>query len=157
MTRKQMRLAWIGSIGLVLSLATGLTMFALRDGISFAMSPAELKAASIEPGQRVRLFGLVENGSVSRGEGLNVSFDLSLEGEELKVKFDNVLPDLFREGQGIIAEGTLNQDGHFVADTVLAKHDENYVPREFADKLKKEGVWRGDKNYGAGGKYGNDG
>ncbi|MFD0915851.1 cytochrome c maturation protein CcmE [Pseudahrensia aquimaris] len=148
MTRKQMRLAWIGAIGLVLSGALALTMFALRDGISFAMSPAELKAAQVSPGQRVRLFGLVEEGSVKRGEGLNVAFNLSLEGEELTVNFNNVLPDLFREGQGIIAEGMLDPSGQFTADTVLAKHDENYVPREFADKLKEDGLWRGKEGDG---------
>ena len=143
MTRRQMRLAWIGAIGLVLSLAVGLTLFALRDGIAFAMSPAELKASSIKPGDRVRLFGLVEEGSIVRSEGLNVRFSVSLEGDAMTVTYANILPDLFRENQGIIAEGTLARDGTFAADTVLAKHDENYVPKEFADKLKKDGVWRG--------------
>ena len=143
MTRRQMRLAWIGAIGLVLSLAVGLTLFALRDGIAFAMSPAELKASSIKPGDRVRLFGLVEEGSIVRSEGLNVRFSVSLEGDAMTVTYANILPDLFRENQGIIAEGTLARDGTFAADTVLAKHDENDVPKEFADKLKKDGVWRG--------------
>ena len=143
MTRRQMRLAWIGAMGLVLSLAVGLTLFALRDGIAFAMSPAELKASSIKPGDRVRLFGLVEEGSIVRSEGLNVRFSVSLEGDAMTVTYANILPDLFRENQGIIAEGTLARDGTFAADTVLAKHDENYVPKEFADKLKKDGVWRG--------------
>ena len=143
MTRRQMRLAWIGAIGLVLSLAVGLTLFALRDGIAFAMSPAELKASSIKPGDRVRLFGLVEEGSIVRSEGLNVRFSVVLEGDAMTVTYANILPDLFRENQGIIAEGTLARDGTFAADTVLAKHDENYVPKEFADKLKKDGVWRG--------------
>ena len=145
MTRRQMRLVWIASIGFVLALAVGLAMFALRNGIAFAMSPAELKASTIKPGDRVRLYGLVQPGSVNRGEGLNVAFDLELEGEELTVRYANLLPDLFREGQGIIAEGTLSQDGSFMADNVLAKHDENYMPREFVDKLKDKDVWRGDK------------
>ena len=145
MTRRQMRLVWIASIGFVLALAIGLAMFALRDGIAFAMSPAELKASQVQPGDRVRLYGLVQSGSVIRGEGLKVAFDLELEGEELTVKYANLLPDLFREGQGIIAEGTLSGDGTFQADNVLAKHDENYMPREFVDKLKEQDVWRGDK------------
>ena len=145
MTRRQMRLVWIASIGFVLALAIGLAMFALRDGIAFAMSPAELKASQVQPGDRVRLYGLVQSDSVIRGEGLNVAFDLELEGEELTVKYANLLPDLFREGQGIIAEGTLSGDGTFQADNVLAKHDENYMPREFVDKLKEQDVWRGDK------------
>lgn len=146
MTRRQMRLVWIGAIGFVLALAVGLSMFALRDGIAFAMSPAELKASNVKPGDRVRLFGLVEEGSVKRGDGLNVQFDLAMEGARIRVLYANILPDLFRETQGIIAEGTLNADGDFVADNVLAKHDENYVPREFVDKLKKDGVWRGEKS-----------
>ena len=145
MTRRQMRLVWIASIGFVLALAIGLAMFALRDGIAFAMSPAELKTSQVQPGDRVRLYGLVQSGSVIRGEGLKVAFDLELEGEELTVKYANLLPDLFREGQGIIAEGTLSGDGTFQADNVLAKHDENYMPREFVDKLKEQDVWRGDK------------
>ena len=145
MTRRQMRLVWIASIGFVLALAIGLAMFALRDGIAFAMSPAELKTSQVQPGDRVRLYGLVQSGSVIRGEGLKVAFDLELEGEELTVKYANLLPDLFREGQGIIAEGTLSGDGTFQADNVLAKHDENYMPREFVDKLKEQDVWRGNK------------
>ena len=143
MTRRQNRLMWIALIGAVLAVAIGLSLFALREGIAFAMSPAEIKAAQLSEDDRVRLFGLVDEGSVNRGEGLNVSFSLSLEGETIAVVFDDILPDLFRENQGIIAEGKLNRDGVFVADTVLAKHDENYIPKEFADKLKNEGVWRG--------------
>lgn len=138
-----MRLIWIAAIGIVLASAVGLSLFALKDGIAFAMSPAELKASGVKPGQRVRLFGLVEQGSVIRSDGLKVQFDLSLEGETIRVRFENILPDLFRENQGIIAEGSLNAQGEFVADNVLAKHDENYVPREFADRLKKDGVWKG--------------
>lgn len=143
MTRRQMRLTWIVAIGSVLALALGISLYALKDGIAFAMSPAELKASSVKPGQRVRLFGLVEEGSVVRSEGLKVRFDLSLEGETIRVRFENILPDLFRENQGIIAEGSLSANGEFKADSVLAKHDENYVPKEFSDRLKKDGVWKG--------------
>ena len=144
MTRKTNRLLWIGTIGCVLALAVGMTMFALRSGISFAMSPTELLASSAEPGQRIRLFGLVEEGSVVKGEGLEVAFVLSDAENTVNVSFNNILPDLFRENQGIITEGSLNKNGQFVADTVLAKHDENYMPADMAEKLKKNGVWKGD-------------
>lgn len=145
MTRKTNRLLWIGTIGCVLALAIGMTMFALRSGISFAMSPSELRASTIKPGQRIRLFGLVEEGSVVKGEGLKVGFVLSDAENQVKVSFNNILPDLFRENQGIITEGSLGADGNFVADTVLAKHDENYMPADMAEKLKEKGVWKGQE------------
>ncbi len=145
MTRKTNRLLWIGTIGCVLAIAVGLTLFALQSGISFAMSPSELRASSVKPGQRVRLFGLVEEGSVIRGEGLKVGFVLSDADNKVKVSYNNILPDLFRENQGIITEGSLGADGSFVADTVLAKHDENYMPADMADKLKEKGVWKGEE------------
>ncbi len=144
MTRKQQRLMWIGLIGLVLAIAVGLSMYGLRAGISFAMSPGELLAAKVAPNQRVRLFGLVEEGSVKKGKGLDVEFSLTDNNETIRVSFNKILPDLFRENQGIITEGTLGADGVFVADTVLAKHDENYMPKDMAEKLKEQGVWKGD-------------
>lgn len=128
-----------------MALSIGLSMYALQDGISFAMSPSELKAANIEPGQRVRLFGLVEEGSVDRGEGLDVRFTLTDQRTSIVVGFSKILPDLFRENQGIITEGSLSSDGVFRADTVLAKHDENYMPAGMEEKLKQQGVWQGDK------------
>lgn len=143
MTRRTNRLLWIGTIGCVLAVAVGLTLFALQSGISFAMSPSELRASSVKPGQRIRLFGLVEQGSVIRGEGLKVGFVLSDADNKVQVTYNNILPDLFRENQGIITEGSLGADGNFVADTVLAKHDENYMPADMAEKLKDQGVWRG--------------
>ena len=142
MSRKTNRLISIGVIGVVLAGAVGLSMFALREGISFALSPSELKAASVGPNEKVRLFGLVEEGSVDRGEGLDVSFVLTDTDETIKVSFQNILPDLFREGQGIITEGVLAADGTFKADTVLAKHDENYMPEGMDEKLKEKGVWK---------------
>lgn len=145
--RRATRLMWILIIGAVMALAIGLSMYALRSGISFAMSPSELKAADVQPGQRVRLFGLVEEGSVKRGEGLNVAFTLSDSEETMQVRFNKILPDLFREGQGIITEGELGADGVFEADTVLAKHDENYMPADMAAKLKEEGHWQGEEGY----------
>jgi cytochrome c-type biogenesis protein CcmE len=95
-------------------------------------------------GQRFRLGGLVENGSLKRGEGATISFVVSDKRTTLPVTYTGVLPDLFREGQGVVAEGTLNVDGVFHADSVLAKHDEKYMPPEVAKKLKEQGVWRGD-------------
>ncbi len=145
MTRRANRLFWIGAIGLVLTLAVGLSMYALRSGISFAMSPSELIAANTKPNQRIRLFGLVTEGSVKRGDGLAVHFDLTDNDKTITVAFNKILPDLFREKQGIITEGVLGSDGVFQADTVLAKHDENYMPEGMAKKLKQEGVWQGDK------------
>ncbi|MGI9365314.1 MAG: cytochrome c maturation protein CcmE [Rhizobiaceae bacterium] len=143
MSRRANRLMWIGAIGSVMALAIGLSMYALRSGISFAMSPSELKAANVEPGQRVRLFGLVEEGSVKRGQGLDVKFTLTDQDEAIVVEFNKILPDLFRENQGIITEGEMTSGGAFRADTVLAKHDENYMPADMAEKLKEKGHWKG--------------
>lgn len=144
MNRRATRLMWIGVIGAVMATAVGISMYALRSGISFAMSPSELQAANVPSGQRVRLFGLVEEGSVNRGDGLNVKFTLTDPDAKIVVEFNKILPDLFREQQGIITEGSLGADGVFQADTVLAKHDENYMPADMAEKLKAEGVWKGE-------------
>jgi len=145
LTRRTNRLFWIGAIGLVLAFSIGLSMFALRSGIAFALSPSELYAAELKPGQRVRLFGLVEEGSVKKGEGLNVRFDLTDNQRTISVVFSKILPDLFREKQGIITEGVMGSDGVFQADTVLAKHDENYMPEGMAKTLREKGVWQGDE------------
>ncbi len=142
MTRKQKRLSWIGVMGTVLAVAVGLVLYALSSKISFSLDPTELLAKNIAPGERIRLFGLVKDGSVKRGEGLLVKFELTDTANTVPVAFNNILPDLFREGQGIITEGSLNKDGVFVADTVLAKHDENYMPKEVAESLKEKGLWQ---------------
>lgn len=144
MTARTTRLMWIGIVGSVLSLAVGLSVFAMRAGISYAMSPSELREAAPPAGQRIRLFGLVEEGSVMRGDGLQVSFALTDTSNRVAVSFADILPDLFRENQGIITEGVLRPDGVFAADEVLAKHDENYMPADMAEKLKAEGVWQGN-------------
>lgn len=143
MTLRQQRLAWIGAIGCVLAVALGLSLYAMRAGISFAMSPTEFVEADPDPNQRVRLFGLVKTGSVVRGDGLEVRFTLIDQLNAVPVTFNDILPDLFREGQGIITEGAVGPDNVFVADTVLAKHDENYMPADMAEKLKEQGVWQG--------------
>ena len=142
MTRKQKRLSWIGVMGMVLAVAVGLVLYALSSKISFSLDPTELLAKKIAPGERIRLFGLVKEGSVERGEGLAVKFELTDTANTVPVAFNNILPDLFREGQGIITEGSLNEDGVFVADSVLAKHDENYMPKEVAASLKEKGLWQ---------------
>ncbi len=148
MTRKQRRGVLIGTCLAVLGLAIGLVLFAMRDSIVFFYSPSEVAAMQIAPGQRFRLGGLVETGSVVRGEGTTVRFVVTDRAKTLPVTYTGVLPDLFREGQGVVAEGTLEPDGVFHADNVLAKHDENYMPPEVAKKLKAQGVWRGDAEAG---------
>ena len=149
MTRKQRRGVLIGTCLAVLGVAVGLVLFALRDSIVFFYTPSEVAEKHLETGQRFRLGGLVEDGSVKRGEGTTVSFVVTDKRSTLPVTFTGVLPDLFREGQGVVAEGVLNSDGVFRADSVLAKHDENYMPPEVAKKLKDQGVWRGDEQAGA--------
>lgn len=127
---------------MVLSVAVGLVLYAMRDSIVFFYGPSDIAKMEVAPGQRFRLGGLVETGSVERGEGTTVRFAVTDGAKALPVTFTGVLPDLFREGQGVVAEGKLTPDGTFDADTVLAKHDETYMPPEVAAKLKEQGVWR---------------
>jgi cytochrome c-type biogenesis protein CcmE len=148
MTRKQRRGVLIGTCIAVLAVAVGLVLFAMRDSIVFFYSPSEVAEMAIAPGQRFRLGGLVETGSVVRGEGTSVRFVITDRAKTLPVTYTGVLPDLFREGQGVVAEGVLEPDGVFHADNVLAKHDENYMPPEVAKKLKAQGMWRGDEAAG---------
>jgi cytochrome c-type biogenesis protein CcmE len=150
MTRKQRRFALIG-VGLgVLGLAAALVLNALRDSIVFFNSPSDLVEKHVGPGARLRLGGLVEQGSVTRGENLNVRFQVTDGNHAVAVAYQGILPDLFREGQGVIAEGALDASGVFKADTVLAKHDEKYMPKEVADALKKQGHWKDDYGKNAG-------
>jgi cytochrome c-type biogenesis protein CcmE len=142
MSRKQRRLAIILSGLAVLGLAAGLVLYALRDTIVFFYTPSEVAEKHIGPGERIRLGGLVENGSLQRGDGTSVSFIVTDKVKSLAVTYSGQLPDLFREGQGVVAEGKLDGAGTFVADTVLAKHDERYMPKEVADALKAKGVWQ---------------
>ena len=146
MTRKQRRGVLIGTCLAVLCVAVGLVLYAMRDSIVFFYSPSEVAKMQISPGQRFRLGGLVETGSVAHGEGATIHFVVTDKIASLPVTFTGVLPDLFREGQGVVAEGVLGADGTFQADNVLAKHDEKYMPPEVAKKLKEEGVWRGAQN-----------
>lgn len=144
MTRKQRRLTLIASAGAILAVAVGLILTALNDKIVFFRSPTEIQQLALKPGQRFRLGGVVENASVVRAEGQRVSFRVTDGNASVTVSHVGILPDLFREGQGVVCEGVLQPDGSFVADTVLAKHDEKYMPREVADALKKQGHWQGE-------------
>jgi cytochrome c-type biogenesis protein CcmE len=141
MTRKQRRLTLIGLALAILGLAAALALSALRDNIVFFHSPTEIAAKKVEPGARIRLGGLVKQGSVKR-EGLQARFEVTDGNASLRVLYVGVLPDLFREGQGVVAEGAMEVGGTFRADTVLTKHDENYMPREVVDALKQQGVWQ---------------
>lgn len=142
MRRKARRMVLIAGALAVVGLAVGLTLFALRDGVVFFYGPSELEAKAPGPNTRVRLGGLVEQGSVQRLGGNTVRFVVTDMKEGVKVTYTGLLPDLFREGQGIVAEGVLSGPGQFTADSVLAKHDETYMPRDVADALKKSGRWR---------------
>jgi cytochrome c-type biogenesis protein CcmE len=143
MTRKQRRLVLIGSSFAVLAVAVALILGALKDSIVFFNSPTDVVEKQIKPGARIRLGGLVQPGSVTRRD-LDARFDVTDGKTSIKVSYRGILPDLFREGQGVVAEGALDASGAFVADTVLAKHDENYMPKEVADALKRQGHWKDD-------------
>lgn len=146
MTRKQKRLSVILGGLVFLGAATGLTFYALGQKASYFYMPAELATATVQPGQRIRLGGLVEKGTIQRGQGATVAFSVTDTHKSVKVTYTGILPDLFREGQGVITEGTFDPEGVFVADSVLAKHDERYMPKEVADGLKAKGVWQESKS-----------
>ena len=142
MTRKQRRLTLIGaSIG-VLAIAAALVLSALRESIVFFNSPTDIVEKHLAPGTRMRVGGLVKPGTVERGANLQISFSVTDGKTDVPVRYQGIVPDLFREGQGVIAEGKLEPDGKLTADTVLAKHDERYMPREVVDALKKSGHWQ---------------
>jgi cytochrome c-type biogenesis protein CcmE len=134
----------IGSSLGVLALAAALVLNALKDSIVFFNSPTDVVEKQVAPGTRIRLGGLVKPGSVQRGEALAVRFEVTDGKSAIAVNYQGILPDLFREGQGVIAEGMLQPGGAFKADSVLAKHDETYMPKEVADALKKQGHWKDD-------------
>jgi cytochrome c-type biogenesis protein CcmE len=142
MTRKQRRAAFIGLGVGILGIAVALVLYALRDTIVFFHTPSEVTAKQIPAGKRIRLGGLVAEGSLKRGEGLTVAFAITDTVKTIPVSYTGILPDLFREGQGVVAEGKLDAAGRFLADFVLAKHDENYMPPEVAKALKQQGVWK---------------
>jgi cytochrome c-type biogenesis protein CcmE len=144
MTRKQRRLAMIGGCLAVLAVAAVLVLNAMRDSIVFFSTPSMVVEKHMAPGRRFRLGGLVQPGSLVRSDNLVVSFEVADGNAKLLVSYKGILPDLFREGQGVVAEGALDSSGVFRADTVLAKHDETYMPRDVADALKRQGHWKDD-------------
>lgn len=142
LNRRRRRGILIAGAVAVLAVAVGLVLVALRDSIVFFHTPSDLTAKSIPLGQRIRLGGLVATGSVKRGAGADVEFAVTDTIEQVTVRYRGVLPDLFREGQGVVTEGKLEEGRVFRADTVLAKHDETYMPPEVAKALKEKGVWK---------------
>jgi cytochrome c-type biogenesis protein CcmE len=152
MTRKQRRLVLIGGSLGVLAIAVGLVLNALSDSIVFFNSPTDVVEKHIAAGSRIRIGGLVKDGSVHRGDNLRIRFEVTDGKSEVAVRYQGIVPDLFREGQGVVAEGKLEPGGILVADTVLAKHDERYMPREVVDALKKSGRWEETSGELAGGK-----
>jgi cytochrome c-type biogenesis protein CcmE len=140
MTRKQKRGLLIGAGVGILAVAAIMVAFALRDTIVFFRTPSDVVEGKVDLDQRFRLGGLVADGSVQRGQGTKVKFSVTDTIETVPVSYNGILPDLFREGQGVVTEGKLDGNGQFIADTVLAKHDENYMPPEVASALKEKGV-----------------
>ncbi|HEY4848507.1 MAG TPA: cytochrome c maturation protein CcmE [Methylocella sp.] len=142
MTCKKRRLVLISTALAALSLALGLVLLALRDNIVFFYGPSELAQKAPRAGQRLRIGGLVRQGSLVHEGGQTVHFAVTDTKQEVEVTYTGLLPDLFREGQGVVAEGMLGRDKLFHADSILAKHDERYMPRDVANALKKQGIWR---------------
>jgi len=140
-----------------LAFAVALMLNALRDSIVFFNSPSDVVEKHVPAGTRIRLGGLVKNSSVVRGKDLSVRFEVTDGKNGITVNYQGVLPDLFREGQGVVAEGALDAGGTFKADSILAKHDENYMPKEVADALKRSGHWKDDYGRAAGASAGGTG
>ncbi|MFQ5953639.1 MAG: cytochrome c maturation protein CcmE [Kiloniellales bacterium] len=144
MTRKRRRLYVVGLAMLSLGVATALVLTAFEENIVFFYSPSDLVQKQVPVDRRLRIGGLVEEGSVQRLDGgLRVEFRVTDLAHTVSVSYRGVLPDLFREGQGVVAEGRLTEAGVFLASEVLAKHDETYMPPEVAEALKKSGQWKG--------------
>jgi cytochrome c-type biogenesis protein CcmE len=147
MTRKQKRLTLIGGGVAFLMAAVLLVMFAFSQSVAYFYVPSDLAKANLPAETRIRLGGLVEPGSWKRGQGMHESFTVTDTLGSIAVTYTCILPDLFREGQGVVAEGRLTgaNPQTFVADTVLAKHDETYMPKDVADRLQQKGVTLGGK------------
>jgi cytochrome c-type biogenesis protein CcmE len=149
MTRKQRRLGFVAAGLVTLGVAVALVLSAFEDSLVFFYSPTDLVTKEVPTDRRIRIGGLVVKGSVKRGSDMTIQFGVTDTANTVPVLFRGVLPDLFREGQGIVAEGKFEAGGRFRADDVLAKHDENYMPREVVDSLKKAGVWQHAPENGA--------
>ncbi|MDX5356191.1 MAG: cytochrome c maturation protein CcmE [Rhodobacterales bacterium] len=143
--KKQRRIQILAVAAVALALATGLVGYAMRDGINFFRSPSQVSEAPPPPTETFRIGGLVEEGSLVRGQGETVTFRVTDGGATIPVAFTGVLPDLFGENQGMIGTGKLI-DGTFVATEILAKHDETYMPKEVVDALKEQGVYKEPTN-----------
>ena len=141
MKRKHKRLTFVGLALLLIAAAAGLILSAFEESIVFFHSPTDIVEKSVPATQRLRLGGLVEEGSVEKLPDAVVMFKVTDMANSVQVSYRGILPDLFREGQGVVAEGTFSA-GVFTADEVLAKHDENYMPREVVETLKKQGHWQ---------------
>ena len=142
MTRKQRRLAMIGGCGAVVAVAVAMMLYAIGDAKVFFQNPTEIVEKHVAPGTRIRIGGLVKVGSVERGGDLRVRFEVTDGKTAIPVRYQGILPDLFREGEGVVAEGKLEPGDVVDADTVLAKHDERYMPKEVVESLKKSGRWQ---------------
>jgi cytochrome c-type biogenesis protein CcmE len=142
MTRKQRRLILIGSSLGVLGVAVGLVLSAMSNSIVFFRSPTDVVEHHLAPGTRIRIGGLVKPGSVQKSDNMRIRFAVTDGKHDIPVRYQGIVPDLFREGQGVVAEGKLEPGGTFDADTVLAKHDERYMPKEVVEALKKSGRWQ---------------
>ncbi|WP_371060224.1 cytochrome c maturation protein CcmE [Rhodosalinus sp. 5P4] len=139
--KKKRRIQVIMVAAFALVLSTGLIGYAMRDGINFFRAPSQVLAEPPAPTETFRLGGLVESGTLMRGQGETVSFSVTDGGASIPVRFTGVLPDLFAENEGMVGTGRF-VDGVFVADEILAKHDETYMPKEVADALKEQGVYK---------------
>lgn len=139
--RKQQRLALVLLALLLVGAATGLVLAALNDKVAFFVTPSDIATRHLEPGKRFRLGGLVVDGSIQRQPDGTVLFAVTDKAQQVEVIYKGLLPDLFRDGQGVVTQGVLLPDGRFQAAEVLAKHDENYMPKEVADALKQAGYW----------------
>src|SRR3954454_15988810 len=150
MTHKRRRLLALGIGMFLLAAATALVLAAFNENLVFFYSPSDLAGKAVGPDRRIRIGGLVEPQSMRRQtDGHGVNFRVTDGKTTVAVSYDGVLPDLFREGQGVVAEGKLRPDGVFAATSVLAKHDEKYMPPEVADALKKSGRWQEGAAQGA--------
>ncbi|MBI3446945.1 MAG: cytochrome c maturation protein CcmE [Magnetospirillum sp.] len=146
MTRKQRRLYFVLLGMLALGGAVALVLTAISDSLVYFYSPTDIITQRIPEGRRMRVGGLVEEGSVAK-DGKTVIFKVTDLSNTIPVAYAGILPDLFREGQGVVVEGRMEKGGQFQASEVLAKHDEKYMPKEVADALKKSGQWNdGKKN-----------
>ena len=139
--RKQQRLALVLLALLLVGGATGLVLTALNDKVAFFVTPSDVANRNVSTGKNFRLGGLVVEGSIQRQADGSVRFAVTDKAQQVEVTYKGLLPDLFRDGQGVVTQGVLGPDGTFQAAEVLAKHDENYMPKEVADALKQAGYW----------------